>query len=318
MKTMTKTAVGETEEESSFMNRIFASILAITGIFLFSSKAVLVKIAYQSHVDSVTLLLLRMGFALPIFIVIGIVNAYRNPQSEKIGQKGLINIIVLGIVGYYLASFFDFQGLNYISASLERLILFVYPTLVVIISAIFLRKKINKQQMMAIGLTYFGMLVIFANFFFEKQSISTEDIIIGGTLVFLSALTYAIYLIGSGEIIPKIGTVRFTTYAMLVSCMCVIGHYFITNDNYLLVLEQPKEVYIIGFIMAVFATVIPSYLISEAIRRIGASTVSILGSLGPVSTIGLSMIYLGESLTVNQIIGAVLVIGGVFLVSKKK
>ncbi len=317
MSTMTKPKVEETEESSSFMNRIFAAILAITGIFLFSSKAVLVKMAYEFHVDSVTLLLLRMGFALPIFLIIGIVNAYRIPQAQKIDKQGVLTIIALGFVGYYLASFLDFRGLQYISASLERLILFVYPTLVVMISAIFLKKKITKRQFMAIGMTYFGMVVIFSNFFFEKQTISIENIIIGGILIFLSALTYAIYLIGSGEVIPKIGTVRFTTYAMLVSCVCVIIHYFASNDNYMLVLEQPTKVYVLGFIMAVFATVIPSYLISEAIRRIGASTVSILGSLGPVSTIGLSMIYLGESLTLNQIIGAVLVIAGVFLVSKK-
>lgn len=307
-----------TENEPSFQEQLIAMGLAITGIFLFSSKAVLVKLIYQVEVDSVTVLLLRMLFSLPIFLIIAIIHSYKNPMEEKVGNKIVFQIIILGIVGYYMASFFDFQGLKYISASLERLILFVYPTIVVILSAIFLKKKITKQQMFAILLTYFGMVVIFSNFLMDLSKNTNEAIFQGGILIFLSALTYAIYLIGSGQILPKIGTVRFTTYAMLVSCICVIMHYLVTQKNYQVVADLPFRVYALSLAMAIFATVIPSYLISESIRRIGASKVSLLGSLGPVSTIGLSMIFLGESLTINQFIGAFFVIGGVILISKKK
>lgn len=307
-----------TEEESSFQEQLIAMGLAITGIFLFSSKAVLVKLIYQVEVDSVTVLLLRMLFSLPIFLIIAVIHSYKNPMEEKVGNKIIFQIIILGIVGYYMASFFDFQGLKYISASLERLILFVYPTIVVILSAIFLKKKITRQQVFAILLTYFGMVVIFSNFLMDISKNTNEAIFQGGILIFLSALTYAIYLIGSGQILPKIGTVRFTTYAMLVSCICVIIHYLVTQKNYEVVFDLPFQVYALSLAMAIFATVIPSYLISESIRRIGASKVSLLGSLGPVSTIGLSMIFLGESLTINQFIGAFFVIGGVILISKKK
>ncbi len=306
------------EKQKKLSTQLIAGALAVTGIFMFSSKAVMVKLAYEYGVDSVTLLLLRMCFSLPIFLIIGVVNNLKNPQQERVGNKILLQLVLMGFVGYYLASYFDFSGLTYVSASLERLILFVYPTLVVLISYIFLKKPILKQQRWAIGLTYFGMLIVFSNLFLEEQKGTTMTILWGSFLVFLSALTYAIYLIGSGEIIPKIGTVRFTTYAMLVSCCCVIIHYLMTNNDYTIVFQQKLEVYGLGLMMAVFATVIPSYLISEAIRRIGASTVSILGSLGPISTIGLSMVFLEEILTCNQIIGAVFVIIGVLLVSKKK
>lgn len=284
-------------------------ILAITGILLFSSKAVMVKLAYQYEVDTVSLLLFRMVFSLPIYVVIA---AFNRPK-EKVAGKDYMWLILFGFIGYYLASYFDFLGLIYIKASLERLILFIYPTLVLLISFVFLRKKITRKQVIGVVVTYLGVLIIFVS----ELSISDDSsVILGSVLIFLSALTYASYLVGSGWLIPKFGATAFTSYAMIVSCMAVILHYSLQRPMGLL--DFQPEVYWIGLAMAIFATVIPSYLVSFAIKILGANDFSIFGSLGPISTIGLAYLFLGETLTWTQFLGAGVIIGGIVLAEKKK
>jgi drug/metabolite transporter (DMT)-like permease len=285
-------------------------MLAVVGIVMFSAKAVLVKLAYGYGVDAVSLLLLRMVFALPIYLLIGL----RQWRSVGTGlrAKDHLALIVLGIVGYYLASYFDFYGLQFITASLERLILFIYPTLVVFISALFFKKRITKKQMLAVPITYFGVFIAF----YHGVLLEGEQVYYGGVFIFLSALTYAVYLAGSGQLIPKLGPVFFTAYAMVVSCIAVIAHYLITNEYDLLTL--PKPVYGLGFAMAIISTVIPSFLISEAIKRMGASNFAIIGSVGPVSTIILAAIFLGERITAYQIIGTAIVIVGVWITNLGK
>lgn len=284
-------------------------ILAVTGILLFSSKAVMVKLAYQYEVDTVSLLLFRMVFSLPIYVVIA---AFNRPK-EKVAGKDYMWLILFGFIGYYLASYFDFLGLIYIKASLERLILFIYPTLVLLISFVFLRKKITRKQVIGVVVTYLGVLIIFVS----ELSISDDSsVILGSVLIFLSALTYASYLVGSGWLIPKFGATTFTSYAMIVSCMAVILHYSLQRPVGLL--DFQPEVYWIGLAMAVFATVIPSYLVSFAIKILGANDFSIFGSLGPISTIGLAYLFLGETLTWTQFLGAGVIIGGIVLAEKKK
>ncbi|MFH6985284.1 DMT family transporter [Marinoscillum luteum] len=284
-------------------------ILAITGILLFSSKAVMVKLAYQYEVDTVSLLLFRMVFSLPIYVVIA---AFNRPM-EKVAGKDYMWLILFGFIGYYLASYFDFLGLIYIKASLERLILFIYPTLVLLISFVFLRKKITRKQVIGVVVTYLGVLIIFVS----ELSISDDSsVILGSVLIFLSALTYASYLVGSGWLIPKFGATAFTSYAMIVSCMAVILHYSLQRPVGLL--DFQPEVYWIGLAMAIFATVIPSYLVSFAIKILGANDFSIFGSLGPISTIGLAYLFLGETLTWTQFLGAGVIIGGIVLAEKKK
>lgn len=291
-------------------------ILAIVGATMFSAKAVLIKLAYSYEVSSVSLLMLRMVMALPFFLAVGIhqIRKQKQEQKEKFKAKDYFMIILLGFLGYYLASYFDFLGLKYISASLERLILFIYPTLVVILSAIIFREKVTTPQVTAIVVTYLGMVVIFS----EQLDFSQyQDFWKGAGLIFLSAFIYASYLIGSGRIIQRMGSVMFTTVAMIVSCICVIIHNFFISDIETL-LSLPMPVYIYSFLMAIFCTFVPSYIISEAIKRLGASNMAIIAGVGPVSTITLSAIFLGEHLTVIQFIGAFIVVLGVFLVSKAK
>lgn len=284
--------------------------LAIIGIVLFSAKAVLVKLAYKFDISSEHLLLFRMLFSLPVYIVLAL---FKKPvEKDKIRRIDYLWILFFGFVGYYLASYFDFLGLQYIKAGLERIILFIYPTLVIIISWVFLKNIITKQQLLAILLTYIGVTVTF----WGEFQIETTHIVLGGSLIFLSALTYAIYLVGSGWLIPKFGVVTFTSYAMIVSSLCIIIQYLIFDRQN--IMNYPLEVYLICIIMAVFSTIIPSYLVSAAIAKLGASSFSIIASLGPVSTILLAYFLLGENLSIIQIIGAAIVILGVYVISKKK
>ncbi|PCJ94181.1 MAG: EamA family transporter [Flavobacteriaceae bacterium] len=286
-------------------------VFAIVGVVLFSAKAIMVKLAYQYDVDTVTLLFFRMIFALPFYVVIAF---WKKPLYPKeIKRKDYLWLVFFGFIGYYLASLFDFEGLQYIKAGLERIILFVYPTMVVLLSWIFFRKKISKKQTIAIITTYFGILIVFWN----EMGVSDDHIYWGGFLIFLSALTYAMYLVGSGWLIPKFGSVTFTAYAMIVSTVCVVVHYiFISPETSLL--EYPLQVYLLGLAMAIFSTLIPSFLVSAAIERLGASTFSIFGSLGPISTIILAYLFLEEAITLIQMIGMLVVIFGVVMVSRKK
>ena len=292
-------------------DKSLGALIAIAGIVMFSAKAVMVKLGYRYEVDTVTLLLLRMIFALPFYLIVAH-SETRKKNSYQASGKDILSVSGLGVMGYYLASFFDFYGLQFITASLERLILFVYPTLVIIISAIVLKKKATKIQIIAILITYFGIFIAFA----DDLGFAGEKLWLGVISIFLSAFTYAIYLVGSGAMIPKLGPIRFTAYVMTVSCLMVMLHYLVTNSFE--VLHQPWEVYALGFAMATVSTVIPSFLISEAIKRLGASNFAIYGSLGPISTILLAIILLGERIDFYQIIGTIVVIFGVSIINIKK
>lgn len=285
-------------------------LLAVFGVVLFSAKAIMVKLAYQYQIDSVSLLLLRMLFALPVYTAIAF--WVKPKEAEKIKKRDYLWLAFFGFVGYYLASYFDFLGLNFIKAGLERIVLFVYPTLVLIIGRIFLKTKITRTQIIAIALTYFGVVLAFAGEF----DATGDHLVLGVSLIFLSALTYAMYLVGSGWLIPKFGVVCFTTYAMIVSTICVIIHFFITKDVDLL--GFPKEVYWLGLGMAFLSTVIPSFLVSKSIKIIGSSNFSIVASIGPVSTILLAYIFLGERLSIFQVLGTCIIIFGVFKISRSK
>ena len=198
-------------------------LLGVLGIMLFSSKAVLVKLVYRYNVDAISALLLRMLFSFPFYIVIAYY--FRNENKEIPNTKNdYLWVFFFGFVGYYLASFFDFVGLTYIKASLERIILFIYPTIVLFFNKFFLKHRIGKKQQFAIFITYLGIVITFGS----EVSISGNNAYLGGFFVLLSAITYASYLVGSGWLIPKFGVMRFTAYAMLVSCICV----FYTFDVY--------------------------------------------------------------------------------------
>lgn len=216
------------------------------------------------------------------------------------------------MVGYYLASYFDFVGLTYIKASLERIILFICPTVVILLNRLFLKQPITKIQALAIFLSYLGIVIAFS----DEVDISGNNTYLGGFFVLLSAITYASYLVGSGWLIPKFGVVKFTAYAMLVSCFCVFVHFSFIGNTALFSL--PWQVYGYGFLIAVFATVIPSFLVSASIKMISSSNFAIVAGIGPISTIILASLFLGETLTLLQFLGAILVIIGIVVTSLKK
>ncbi|MBF8149586.1 DMT family transporter [Winogradskyella sp. F6397] len=294
----------------SQQNVIYGVLIGVLGIVLFSSKAVLVKLAYRYNVDAISVLLLRMLFSFPFYIII--VYLYRKEQKETTVPKDYAWLAFFGIVGYYLASYFDFVGLTYIKASLERIILFVYPTIVLLFNKLFLKKAITKVQKLAILITYVGIVITFGS----EVSMSGKDTYLGGFFVLLSAVTYASYLVGSGWLIPKFGVMRFTAYAMLVSCVCVFIHFGIFSD--VDIFNFSWEVYVLGLCIAVFATVIPSFLVSISIKLISSSNFAVVAGIGPISTIILAVIFLNESLSLLQVIGTVVVILGILMVSKSK
>ncbi|MBD0776225.1 DMT family transporter [Maribacter sp. ANRC-HE7] len=285
-------------------------VFAIIGVVLFSAKAVLVKVAYTYKVDHLTLLLFRMVFALPFYLLIAF--SKKPLHSKEINYKDYLWVVFFRFIGYYLASLFDFMGLQHIKAGLERIILFIYPTMVVVLSWLIFKKSISKIQIIAIIITYLGVILTFWN----EEPMKDGSVILGGILIFFSALTYASYLVGSGWLIPKFGVMQFTSYAMIVSTVCIVLHYSMVKGFQLS--TYPKEVYYLGIAMAIFSTLIPSFLVSAAIKRLGASTFSLFGSLGPVSTIILAFFFLDERITILQIIGMLVVIGGVTLVSRQK
>ncbi|MBT8302759.1 MAG: DMT family transporter [Maribacter sp.] len=285
-------------------------LFAIIGVVLFSAKAVMVKMAYTYGIDHLTLLLFRMVFAFPFYVLIAFLSKPLHPN--EIRNKDYLWIILFGFIGYYLASLFDFMGLQHIKAGLERIILFIYPTIVVFLSWFIFRKRITNLQVLAIVVTYFGVLITF----WDEVGTNENSILLGGFLIFLSAFTYACYLVGSGWLIPKFGVMQFTSYAMIVSTLCIVVHYLFINGFSLS--SYPAEVYLLGVAMAIFSTLVPSFLVSAAINRLGASTFSIFGSLGPVSTIILAFFFLDETISIVQIFGMFVVIFGVMLVSRKR
>ena len=289
-------------------NKSIGYILAISAAIIFSSKAVFVKLAYQYDADTLSVLVLRMGFALPIYIFI---HLYRSKSDDKIdiSKKDWLLMITMGIIGYYLSSYLDFLGLQYITANLERLLLFIYPTLTTILAAIILKQKITSRKWLAIAVCYAG---IFVSFYQQDASDESKDLWLGVFLVFMSALTYSFYLIGSDKLIPKYGAARFTTYIMIISCIVVLLHFFAQMPPKFFQFDW--QVYAIGLTLAIFCTVLPTYMVGEAIKRLGASTTSILSSAGPVSVIFLSMFVLGESVTIFHLIGTAVVIFGISLI----
>lgn len=292
----------------------YGASLAFLGALCFSAKAVIVKLAYRHEVDSVSLLALRMLFSLPIYLIIWwTIQGKPTSKYGNISRKDWHAILGLGVLGYYLSSFLDFYGLQFITASLERLILFLYPTIVVLISAIFFKKPILKYQLWALALTYLGIgLAVFENI----QTGGNANFYLGAGLIFLCAFTFAFYIAGSGSILPRVGTIRFTCIAMMAACLAVLTHHAILYQ--LRLLHFAPEVYFLAIIMAIFTTVLPSFLVSEGIRIIGASNAAIIGSVGPISTIVLAYIFLGERLGVWQWVGTFFVIGGVLIISLKK
>ena len=300
--------------ESVLNENLVGILLVVLGAITFSAKAVMIKLAYAygAHVDAISLMLLRMLMALPFFLFVAVWTS-KDKSLPVLTSKDYLHLIGLGVIGYYLASYLDFKGLLYISAGLERLILFLYPTFVVILSAIFLQRAIKKIELLALLVSYAGII------FVVRDSLTTETsshVLLGSVYIVGSALSFAVFLIGSGEMTKRIGSTRFTAYAMTISCLVTIFHYGLVHDVTLPTVES--DVYILAFMIAIISTVIPSFLMNAGIRRIGASRASILGSVGPVSTIVLAYFFLNETINLIQAAGTFLVLLGVYIVGRSK
>ncbi len=283
-------------------------VIAATG---FSFKAIFIKVLYAEFpVDPETFLALRMLFALPFFLVMAALSRDRARQLER---RDWIMLIAMGFIGYYLSSYLDFLGLQYISAGLERLILFLQPTMVVLLSALFFKTAIRRHHAISLALSYTGIALVFASNIMLAPD--PHAILLGGGLVFLSALAYALYMIGSGRIIPRVGAARFTGYASTAACGFAIGQFFVLRG--VDALAQPAKVYWLCVAMALISTVMPIWLMAEGIKRIGANQTAMIAAIGPVQTIFFGWLILHEAITFVQIVGAALVLAGVLLVSLK-
>ena len=273
-------------------------------------KAIFVKLAYHWPIEAITLLALRMAFSLPFFVVIGL---RESRKVQPLSLRQWLIVVLLGLLGYYGASLFDFIGLRFISAGLERLILFSYPTMTLLLGAVFFGLHIRQRDVASLLICYIGIAAAFAHDLHLAQEMGA--VWIGGGFVLASSLCYASYLVGSGRIIPILGAARFTALSMLVSTGATLLHFLLTQP--LQALDQPWQIYAISLAMALLSTVLPVFALSTAIRRIGAGRVALISSIGPVMTIGLSWKLLGEPISSWQWIGTALVVVGVLLTGRK-
>jgi drug/metabolite transporter (DMT)-like permease len=283
--------------------------LALLAALGFSLKAIFVKLAYPYGVDAITLLALRMGFALPVFLWVGLAEQRAGARLAR-GDWG--RLFLLGCLGYYGASILDFWGLEYISAGLERLILFTYPTLTILIGVFFQGKAFSRREGVAIVLCYSGIGFAFIH---DLGLGDARSVWIGGALVFGSSVSYALYLSGSAPMIARLGAMRFSALAMLMSSAVTLLHFAASHP--LTAFIQPLPVYGWGLAMAVFATVLPVFAQSAAIRHLGAGRASLFGMVGPLLTIGFGWWLLDEHISWAQMAGAALVLVGILIVSRR-
>ena len=305
---MFKTIAHRADNELSQFSK--GVLLVLAGSICFSTKAIFVKLCFQHGVDGITALMLRMLFALPFYIVLPFFTKGITIASFK--ASPWLKIAFLGLVGYYLASLFDFLGLQYIQANLERLIVFLYPTLVLLMAAVLFKRKITFPQIVAVIMSYLGIAVACMSQDFDMSASKTW---LGIFFVAMSALTYAMYLVFSDDIIKKIGSVAFTCFSMVVSSIAVLLHYGIQHG--LQISGFDWQVYVYGLLMAVIATIIPTLFLTKGISLIGSSNAAVVSSVGPVSTIAMSYLILHEPFSVLQGIGTILVIGGVVFLGIK-
>jgi len=293
--------------------------LAISGILFviiaalgFSSKGVLIKLTYalDPRIDAISVMAVRMPLALPFFLFVALRIA-RQTETASLQRQDVHAILALGFLGYYASSWLDFTGLKYISASLERLILYLYPTLVVVLSALYYRRAIVRRERHALALGYAGIALVFA----VDLHFVGLDVLTGGSLVFVAALTYAVFLIASAHTIQRVGAARFTAYSMSVATLLTTVHYAVQHGVQLA--HFSAEFYALGLAMAVFCTVIPAFLMNAGIQRIGAGMTAVLSSIGPVMTIALAYFFLHEAIAPVQLLGTALIIASALVLVRR-
>jgi Predicted permease, DMT superfamily len=253
-----------------------------------------------------------MIFALPFFAVSATISS-RKSSNVKFTSRQWAQVALVGCLGYYISSLLDFKGLQYVSAGIERLILFIYPTMVLLMSAVIFKIKIKPVQWLALGITYVGLLIAFVSEA-NLAGVLQADFFKGSIFIFICAITYASYIVGSGRLIPVVGASKFNSYAMSFASVGVFVHFLMVGEGSLL--HLPWLVYFYSFAMAILSTVIPSYLVTAGIKRIGSGNAAIVGSIGPVSTILMAYFFLNESISFLQIVGTICIILGVLLIGR--
>lgn len=289
-------------------------LLTLLGAVLFSTKAIIVKLAFgATHTDALTLLTLRMVFALPFYVAIALFIAGKK-TNVRLTRPQWLWVIAIGMLGYYVSSLLDFMGLQHISAGLERLILFLYPSFVVFLNAVFFKQRITNIQKWALLLTYLGIATAYVG----EMTIDTsrQGFYLGSLLVFLCAVTYSIYIAGSARLIPAVGATKFTAYAMLAATAGIFSHFAIAGQGEVLAASRALWGYGLG--LAILSTVLPSLLISQGLKRIGANNVAIISGIGPISTIAQAHFFLHEPIFAAQIGGTMLVVAGVLLLGWRR
>jgi len=291
--------------------RGWGMLFALGGVISFAFRPVLIKLGYEAApVSATTLLFLRMALSFPFFAAVALWLRGGTP----IARRDWLGIVALGFLGYYLASLLDFLGLQYVSAGLGRLIMFVYPTIVVILSAVFLAKPPTRREIGALALTYAGIAIVMS----AKLGAGPEQrlFLLGAALVFGASTCYAIYLVTGSQLVKRVGSMRFTAYTMMVSTLPALVQFGVLETP--AALELPGRVWLYALLLAVACTVLPVFLVAEALKRIGANHFALIGALGPVTTVLADFLFLEGALTPLQLVGGALVIGGVLLVSIKR
>ena len=283
-------------------------LLAAFGAIAFSGKAIIVKLAYRHGVDAVTLIMFRMLFALPIFAAMA---WWASRGQAALTRQDWLGVLGLGFTGYYLASFLDFAGLAYISASLERLILYLNPTIVMLLGLVLYQRRTTTRQMLGMAISYSGVVLVFGH----EISLLGADAAWGALLVFLSAVSYAIYLVYSGELVKRLGSMRLVGLASTFACVCCIVQFVVLRPLEVAFTVAPEVIWL-SVLNATLCTVVPVMMVMMAIERIGSSLAAQTGMVGPMSTILMGALFLGEPFTAWVAAGTLLVITGIFVFSR--
>ena len=283
-------------------------VLAAAGAVAFSGKAIIVKLAYRYGVDAVTLIMYRMLFALPFFLAMAWWAGRGRPPLTRRDWAGVIG---LGFSGYYLSSMLDFAGLQYISASLERLILYLGPTLVLVLNWMLKGQRVTRAQLLAMAVSYCGALLVFG---VEMRLVPSGATAWGALLVFLSTGSYALYLFYSGEFVQRLGALRLGGWATAVACAFCIAQFLLLRP--LSAAQVAPEVLWLSLLNGTLCTAAPVLMVMMAIERIGPAMAAQVGIVGPIATIGMGIVVLGEPFTPWLVLGTALVMAGIYLFSR--
>jgi drug/metabolite transporter (DMT)-like permease len=283
-------------------------VLATTGAIAFSGKAIIVKLAYRYGVDAVTLIMYRMLFALPIFAGMA---WWASRGKAPLAARDWVGVAGLGVSGYYLASFLDFAGLQYITASLERLILYLNPTLVLLLAWVLYRRPVRRMQMIGMAISYVGVIFVFGH----EVRLEGGQAALGALLVFASAVSYAAYLVYSGQMVQRLGSLRLVGLATTVACLCCLLQFVLLRPMSVAFEVAPQVIWL-SVLNATLCTAVPVLIVMMAIERIGPALTAQTGMVGPMSTILMGVVILGEPFTAWIAAGTVLVIAGIFVFSR--